>query len=137
MAYDDSVPVDVNEWLEGYRRAWEEGDAAAVVELFTSDAWYRSQIFSEPHVGSEAIRSYWERATATQRKLDVRFGRPVVQGNRVAVEWWTMMDEVDDGELTLPGCLMLRFSDDGRCEELREYWHVESGRREPPHGWGQ
>ncbi len=47
------------------------------------------------------------------------------------------MTEVDDGELTLPGCLVLRFADDGRCEELREYWHVESGRRHPPAGWGE
>jgi hypothetical protein len=24
----------------------------------------------------------------------------------------------------------------GRCEELREYWHLEQGSREPPEGWG-
>ena len=29
---------------------------------------------------------------------------------------------VDGGrEVTLPGCLVLRFTPDGRCEELREY----------------
>ncbi len=39
--------------------------------------------------------------------------------------------------ITLPGCLLLRFAADGRCEELREYWHVEDGRHEPPPGWGR
>jgi hypothetical protein len=66
----------------------------------------------------------------------VGVGRPIAQDNRVAVEWWTTMRE-EDGEVTLPGCLVLRFARDGRCEELREYWHVEHARREPPPGWGE
>jgi hypothetical protein len=43
----------------------------------------------------------------------------------------------DGGDwITLPGSLLLRFVADGRCEELREYWHVEDGRHDPPPGWG-
>jgi hypothetical protein len=30
----------------------------------------------------------------------------------------------------------LRFASGGRCEELREYWHLEQGSHEPPEGWG-
>jgi hypothetical protein len=52
------------------------------------------------------------------------------------VEWWAIMR--DEGAwITLPGCLLLRFAEDGRCEELREYWHVEDGRHEPHSGWGR
>ena len=44
---------------------------------------------------------------------------------------------VDDGEeVTLPGCLLLRLEDDGRCSDLREYWNVEPGTRDPFDGWG-
>ena len=97
---------------------------------------YRSHVFREPSVGTDGIRAYFERATATQSDVRVRFGRPVCDGNRVAVEWWATM--VDEGEeATLPGCLLLRFAADGRCEELREYWHLERGRHEPPGGWGE
>jgi hypothetical protein len=129
--------MDVASWLERYRRAWEDADSSAVVELFTSDASYRSHILRDPHVGSDAIRAYWEGATRTQRDIEVRFGRPVTEADRVAVEWWTTLDEDDDGPLTITGCLLLRFSADGRCEDLREYWHVEAGRRVPPAGWGE
>ncbi len=129
--------MDVSEWIERYRRAWEEADAGAVIELFTEDAPYRNNIFREPHVGRAAIRAYWERATSTQSEVTVRFGLPVIEGPRVCVEWWTTMREVDEGELTLPGCLLLRFSPAGLCEELREYWHLDPGRREPPDGWGE
>jgi hypothetical protein len=95
---------------------------------------YRSHPFRPPHVGRDAIRAYWERATATQRDLNLRFGRPIVDGSHVAVEWWAEGGE-DDGDFTLPGCLVLRFDDDGLCEELREYWHLESSRIDPPQSW--
>jgi ketosteroid isomerase-like protein len=128
--------VNVQEWLEEYGRAWRDKDADAVVALFTEDAEYRSSPFREPDLGSEGIRAYWLRATSTQEDLDVRMGTPIVAGDRVAVEWWATMRE-DGEEITLPGCLLLRFAADGRCEALREYWHVEPGRQEPHAGWGR
>lgn len=73
---------------------------------------------------------------SSQRDVRVRFGRPIVERNFAAVEWWTTM--FDDGrELTLPGSLVLRFAADGRYEELREYWELTEGYREPPPGWGE
>ncbi len=46
-------------------------------------------------------------------------GRPVVTEARVAVERWTTMIDPDYGEVTLPGCPLLRFAPDGRCQDLR------------------
>lgn len=128
--------MTTDEWIEGYRRSWEERDGEALLELFTEDAVYRSHPFREPHGGHEGIRAYWRRATETQAEVRVVMGRPFVDGRRVAVEWWaTMLDEGE--EITLPGCLLLRFAEDGRCVELREYWHVEPGRHEPHARWGE
>jgi hypothetical protein len=31
---------------------------------------------------------------------------------------------------------MLRFAQDGRCEERREYWHERDGHIDPHNGWG-
>ena len=125
-------------WIERYRRAWEEADVDGFVRLFTEDAIYHSHPFREPHVGHDGIRAYLGNATGTQEQVEVRFGEPIVEGNRAAAEWWATMDDSDDGgEVTLPGCLVLRFAADGRCEELREYWHLEQGRREPRSGWGR
>jgi ketosteroid isomerase-like protein len=128
--------MDRRAWIEAYGRAWRDRDAEAVVELFTDDAVYRSSPFRAPHVGHVGIRAYWRTATATQERLELRFGAPIESGDKVVVEWWAVLS--DDGEdVTLPGCLLLRFAPDGRCEELREYWHVEPGRRDPPPGWGR
>lgn len=124
------------EWIEAYGRAWEEREPDAAAALFTEDAVYRAHPFREPHVATEGIHAYWAQATATQADVQVRFGTPIVSAERVAVEWWTTM-RAEGEEVTIPGCLLLRFARDGRCEELREYWHVEPGRHEPPAGWGR
>ena len=123
-------------WIERYRRAWETADAAGVVDLFTPDASYRSSVFREPCLGSDAIRRYWQRGAGTQRNVTVRMGRPLITADRVAVEWWTTMTDPDEGEITLPGCLLLRIAPDGRCRDLWEYWQVQPGWQDPPGGWG-
>ena len=128
--------MTLDAWLAAYACAWRAGDADAVTELFTEDAVYHSSPFREPHVGREAIRAYWARATAAQEQVEIRFGEPVVAVHRVAVEWWATMREAGE-EVTLPGCLVLRFAPDGRCEELRESWVLQSGHHAPPPGWGR
>ena len=127
--------MGVDEWLERYRTAWEQTDPDAAAALFTEDAVYRSSPFREPHVGHDGIREYWAWATGTRSDVSVRIGRPITEGNRTAAEWWTTMRD-EDGEVTLPGILFLRFAPDGRCEELREAWMVAEERLEPHPGWG-
>ena len=39
--------MDVTEWVEGYRRAWETADADLLLTLFTEDASYRSTPFED------------------------------------------------------------------------------------------
>jgi ketosteroid isomerase-like protein len=127
--------MTVEEWIEAYGRAWREKDATAAASLFTGTAVYRSHPLREPHIGTDAIHTYWSRATEDQDEFELRFGTPIVAGDRAAVEWWAQM-RVDGEDVTLPGILYLRFAPDGRCEELREAWHLEDGRHPPPPGWG-
>ena len=128
--------ADLEAWLAGYRRAWEEGDPEAAAALFTEDAVYHSSPFREAHLGHDGIRTYWANATGSQSGTRVLFGRPVAEDDRVAVEWWATFTDADDGEVTLPGILMLRFASDGRCAELREAWNLQPGTQEPYPGWG-
>jgi SnoaL-like domain len=111
--------MDVASWVEAYRRAWEEKDAEAAAVLFDEQATYRSNIFEEPYVGREGVRRYWQDVTRTQEDVHVVMGRPFADGDRVAAEFWTTM--VNDGaEITLSGCLLLRFDESGHCLSLRE-----------------
>jgi hypothetical protein len=111
------MPGSLEGWIEEYRLAWENRDSNAAAALFTEDSTYRSNIFEAPHEGQRGVH-------------------PFVDGNRVAVEFWTTMDS-EGNATTLPGCLLLDFADDWRCRSLREYWHFAPGLAEPPPGWGE
>jgi hypothetical protein len=123
-------------WLDDYSRAWRERDPDAAAALFTESVVYRSHPFREPHVGRRGVREYWLKATADQRRIELRFGHPIVEGSHVAVEWWAVMTLVGKGTGTLPGALILRFAPSGLCEELREYWHWKEETIQAPMGWG-
>jgi hypothetical protein len=136
MEDEEEEAVTVHEWIEAYGSAWRERDAEAAASLFTEDAVYRSHPFREPDVGREAVRSYWSRVTSSQENLDLRFGRPLVEDDRAAVEFWAQM-RVEGDEVTLAGILVVHFARDRRCEELREAWTIAEGRHSPPNGWGR
>jgi len=123
-------------WIDEYAQAWRERDPDAAAELFSEHAVYRSHPFRDPHLGRDGVRAYWAAATGSERTVRLRFGAPIVEGDRAAVEWWAQIEDADDGWVTLPGCLVLRFDPDGRCEELRECWHVADGRVDAPEGVG-
>ena len=123
------------EWLERNRRAWIEKDADAASRLFTADATYREQPFEAPFVGRAAIRDYWARVTASQTSVELHYGQPVVDGRRLAIEWWALL-QVNGTPLTLAGEFLLLFAESGECRELREYWVSTPARVEPPPGWG-
>jgi hypothetical protein len=126
----------VDAWLEGYRRAWVQTDTPAALELFTADAGYRSHPLRPTHAGHDGIAAYWDQATADQEDVRVRFGDPVVAGDRVAVEWWTTM-RVGGDPVTLAGVLVLAFAPDGRCRDLRECWNLAEALVDPPPDWGR
>jgi hypothetical protein len=132
----NTVDHEYTDWLARYRRAWIERDAAAAGELFTEDATYREQPFQPPFVGREAIRNYWANVTASQTGVELRYGKSISEGRRLAVEWWANL-QTNDGPLTLAGEFLLLFAPTGECRELREYWVLTQGRVEPPPGWGE
>lgn len=126
---------DYADWLERYRRAWIERDADAASQLFTEDATYREQPFQSPFVGRAAIQNYWANVTASQTAVELRYGKSLVDGRRLAVEWWANL-QANGALITLAGEFLLLFAETGECRELREYWVLTQGRVDPPSGWG-
>jgi hypothetical protein len=120
-------------WADRYRAAWDAGDAEAAAALYEPDCVFRSAPFREP----EPPLSYTTRVFPEARAEDVRFGEPVEEGDRAAVEWWAMLILPDGEEQALAGCSVLCFDEQGLVVEARDYWHLEPGRRQPPPGWGQ
>ena len=123
-------------FLDGYATAWVERDTDALLKLFTSDAEYRDDPYQPGHQGTAGIRDYWDTATSTQSDITVRYGKAITVGHQSAVEWWTTLTN-DGAPVTLAGSFVLSFAEDGRCQNLREYWHLTEGTIDPPAGWGE
>jgi len=121
-------------WKETWEQAWPRGDWTAVAALYAPSAVYRALAFRAPDEGIEGVQRYLRSNFDAESEVSCRFGEPVADGARAAVEWWASW--IEGGELlTMAGVTLLRFDDEGRVIDHRDYWNQEEGRREPYAGW--
>ena len=127
--------VAAGRWAETWKHGWHTHDAAAIASVYADDAVYRSHPFREPVEGGAL--AYAQRVFAEEGPLElVRFGEPIVAGDRAAVEWWAVVEE--NGTLvTLAGTTVVRFRPDGLVSEHVDYWVMQESRAEPFAGWGR
>jgi hypothetical protein len=116
-------------WVDGWSRGWWAKDVETIRAIYTDDAAQRSHPFREPQ--APADYAAWAFADEDEELVDLAFGEPVVGGDRAAIEWWAIVRRRDGGEATLAGISLIRFAEDGRACEQRDYWSLEEGRRPP------
>lgn len=116
-------------WVEGWRRAWPARDADAIGALYSGGAVFQSHPFRE----LQSPAAYAEWAFAEQRSVELRFGDPIVDGDRAAVEWWAVITSTGGSVETIAGVSLLRFDREGRVIEQRDAWNSADGRVELPH----
>ena len=117
-------------WAQTWSSAWPRKDVDAIAALYADGAAYRALAFRAPDTAS----GYLQRVFAEESDITCRFGEPVVSGDRAAVEWWASW--IEEGEtITLAGVTMLRFDDEGKVVDQRDYWNQAEGRIEPYSGW--
>jgi ketosteroid isomerase-like protein len=115
-------------WATVWRRAWPAGDTAAVAALYAEDALFHSH----PFRAAQMPAAYAAWAFRDQTTAECRFGEPLVDGDRAAVDWWAVIALRDGGEQTVAGTSLLRFDADGRVVEQRDAWAEQAGRHELP-----
>ncbi|MBI4462263.1 MAG: nuclear transport factor 2 family protein [Acidobacteria bacterium] len=115
--------MNARKFLDTYAKAWETRDAELAASLFCDHATYHEDPFGEPLVGREAIRTYWQNATSTQKDIDFLVREPVVRGNVLIAEWGCRYTHIPTGKRRdLRGVLIAEFKGE-RVEAFREYWH--------------
>jgi hypothetical protein len=131
-------------WMQGYLQAWETRDADAVVKLFTPNGVYQSipGVSNQTFVGRKAIHKYWFNVTRPQSMIHGIQGKPIVSGNRAAIEIWvTFRDPVYNPKgkhmITLLETNVVTFVKGGLASKNVEYWNIIPGVHSPPPGWGK
>lgn len=119
-------------WLEAYGRAWISNDPADVAGLFTENAVYHYGPYSQPSRGRDAIVKAWVSDPMGQR--DIRFrSEPLAVAGDLGVGHWAVSFTPAANPVVrteIDGILVLRFDEDGRCREHREWYAM----REVPTG---
>jgi ketosteroid isomerase-like protein len=112
-------------WLAGYESAWEERDADAAAALFSDDALYYEDPYSDPFEGPAGIRQYWANVTADQRNVDFESSIVGIVGSTGVARWSARFTLASNGaDVELNGIFLLDFDTDGKCRQLREWWHA-------------
>ncbi|MBI5109766.1 MAG: nuclear transport factor 2 family protein [Rhodocyclales bacterium] len=136
--------MDIDGFMERYKRAWETSDEDLLASLFATDGSYRNTPFAVQQ-GHEAIKQYWQR---TKLQSDIRLSYEILErhANGGTAHWrthyqvssedmfkmWaastgTNMLARKEGDplprLVLDGIAVVEFDTAGLCRELRLWWH--------------
>jgi ketosteroid isomerase-like protein len=123
-------------YVESYGRAWESWDVERFIALHSEDVVYVAHPL-ETVVGREALRSYVEKEQAEQGTVTVRMGKPVIDVDHVAAEFWVTATSGED-EASIAGCFVAQLDEtNGLCTRFREYWFDLEGHTDAFDGWGE
>ena len=100
----------------------------AISALYAPDAVF----YSHPFRARQVPREYVAWAFAEQAAAQCRFGEPLVDEDRAAVDWWAVVTGHDGTEESLAGMSLLRFDADGLVVEQRDAWGQLPGLHDPP-----
>jgi len=121
----------VRKWLDGYIQAWKSYDRQMIGDLFSEDAIYYVHPYSPPIEGREAIVAALLKNQDEPGTYDADYA-PVAVDNDVAVATGTSRYFESDGKTPkaeFNNIFMLRFDEDGRCREYRE-WYMKTPQKE-------
>jgi len=139
--------MNIDSFMENYKRAWETSDEHLLASLFAADGVYRNTPFAAQH-GHEAIKAYWQR---TKLQSDIHLTYEVLaRSERGGVAHWHTTYQVTSEELfrvwaastgtnqltrkagdplprlALDGVAVVEFDDSGLCREFKIWWHSQT-----------
>ena len=113
-------------WATTWEEAWPRHDVEAIVALQSPDGDHYASPFRR-YGGPDGLRRYLVESFAEETEpTRCRFAEPIVTGRTAAIEYWAIMTTTD-GEITLSGCSVIEFDDDGLATSVRDYSHTAHG----------
>jgi len=138
--------MNIDRFMQAYRRAWETSDEHLLASLFAADGVYRNTPFAEQR-GRGAIMAYWQR---TKLQADIHLSYEILaRRERGGIAHWHTTYQVMSEELfsiwaastgtnllarkqgeTLPrlgldGVAVVEFDDAGLCRDFSIWWHSQ------------
>ena len=116
--------------LDAYGAAWAAFDGDGWVAIFTEDAEYHEDPFSEPLVGHNALRAYLLHEAEAKRDVDFTVERHWVSGSTVLAAWHASWVVRADGRgVRVAGFVTAEVAGDGRISRFHEWRLTAPGGR--------
>ena len=117
-------PIDL--WMQGYLKAWASDDPDDVASLFTEEARYYPEPYSNPWEGRGEIVREWIARGDSGREWSFTYETAVTQGDLAIVQGHTHYGEVADPgpepAVDYENLWVIRLAEDGRAREFIEWW---------------
>ena len=111
-------------WLDSYGRAWENRDDKAFAGLFSDNASYYANPFSEPLNGRSAILDYWSNVICTQEQIQFNYEVLAVTQESGIAHWWASFAHVPSKtKVKLDGIFIISLNSGNCCDNFRQWWH--------------
>lgn len=111
-------------WLDSYGCAWENRDTQTFADLFTDDARYHANPFSEPIHDCSAILDYWSNVIGSQDQVQFNYEVPAVTQDIGIARWWVSFVHISSKtKVKLDGIFVVAFNGERRCKVLKQWWH--------------
>ena len=115
---------DAQDLLERYKRAWEDRDPDAAMELYAAHAEHRDDPFRDPFVGANAIRAMWNSMAANEAHVEFDAENIWVSGATVLASFHAAYtDRTTADRIRIRGFMTLELDTAGKIVRLRE-WSV-------------
>ncbi|HET9289613.1 MAG TPA: nuclear transport factor 2 family protein [Actinomycetes bacterium] len=112
-------------WLDGYSQAWGTYDREQIEALFSENAVYFYDPFSEPVRGREAIVADWLADRDEAGTYEGSYRPVLVAGDEAVARGYSRyLNTNGTVEREYDNLFLLRFDADGRCAEYRE-WYMQ------------
>ena len=137
--------MSIENFMQGYKRAWETSDGDLLASLFTADGTYHNTPFATQS-GHDQIKAYWER---TKLQQDIRLEFEILHAHAAGgVAHWRTTYQVTSEKmfnmwaasagtnmiarqpgdplprLVLDGMAVVDLNQQGLCRRFQIWWHA-------------
>jgi steroid delta-isomerase len=102
--------------VDKYVEAFEKADIEIIKDIYAQDAIVEDPVGTDPHIGKDAICTFYEGALASGAKLTLT-GTPYCAGNAVAFNF-----QVNIPGMTIDVVDVFEFDAEGKVVSMKAYW---------------
>jgi steroid delta-isomerase len=115
-----SLTDEITSAVQTYLSSFEKGDLDAIMSIYADDCWIEDPVGSEPKVGREAIRAFYQLGIDMGARMTLE-SESRIAGNEAAFAFRLEAD-TPQGKLSVRPIDVMVFDDQGKVVSMRAFF---------------